>query len=161
VKGKRCGLLLVLACALTLLANGGGTSFGGFVGSASRSADFSADSLANHVTVTAPQSVASGSAPAPVSAAAPAPSASGELELHNPTSQPQSLALEAPAGVSASFHSSGGDRLTLAAGADDSIDLRGPAAATVQVMVTVVRAGGVRFPSSSFTAKLDVVPAVQ
>jgi hypothetical protein len=133
-------LLLLAAVALTLVANAGSSSFGGFVGSASKSVSLSADSLANHVTVTPGHSGAS-------------------LELHNPTSEPQSLALAAPAGVSANFHSSGDNRLTLAVGADDTVDISGPATATVQVTITVVRAGGVLFPSASFTAKLDVMPA--
>ncbi len=128
--------------ALTLIANAGSSSFGGFVGSASESVTASADSLVNHVTVT--------------------PGEAGKLELHNPTSEAQRLQLwlvGSPAGVSASFHSSGAGQSTLAAGGSDAVEVTGPGPGTAQVSIAVLRTSGAPFPSASFPVQLTVAPA--
>jgi hypothetical protein len=134
----RTVLLLALAGVLALCATTAHPTFGGFVGSASSDVSLSVDSLANHVTVTTP-------------------TAPGTLQLHNPTSAAQSLELTvagAPAGVSASFHSSGTDQVTLPAGASDAVDLSGPGGTTVHVTIASVDAHGALFPSSTFPVQL-------
>jgi hypothetical protein len=133
MRTRRLPALLLALGVLVLAAQGGRPTFGGFVGTADSTVEASVDSLPQHVTISVP-------------------SGAGELDLHNPTSVPQELALRMldpnDGSVVAAFESSGSDHTTLAPGASDKIALS--PGASGRLSVGIPRPDGTLFPSQPY-----------
>lgn len=145
MRAPRLAALLLALGLLALAAQGGRPAFGGFVGTAGTTVHASVDSLAQHVTVTVP-------------------AGGGEVDLHNPTSAKQDLALRmldpSDGSVGARFVSSGGDHATLAPGATDTIKLTDTSGggAGGELKLGVPARNGTLFPGEPFTVPAPSAP---